>query len=282
MTRASPRSHPPASAERASPRAPAARGICRYVVQEPRHADDLHHLRVARAALGAHRRRPRRSVTRSDVEGSGEPRYRPVMPTFGDIVERSLALLQRRGRVSHTALRLEFGLDDATFAALRQELVAVLGAAGDEDGVLVARAGVPAAPAASDAAPTAPGPAPAPTRGGRGRPRHQRAALRPRRVRAAGGARRRGPRRRRRPLPRDLRRGRAPAQRPRAALGLRRRRDLLRPPAGAGRRRAARRALRLGDPAHARGGVRRHRARVRRAPRRAPGDRHRTGRRRRR
>ena len=84
------------------------------------------------------------------------------MPTFGDIVERSLALLQRRGRVSHTALRLEFGLDDATFAALRQELVAVLGAAGDEDGVLVARAGAPAAPAASDAAPTAPGPGPGP------------------------------------------------------------------------------------------------------------------------
>ena len=61
------------------------------------------------------------------------------MPTFGDVVERSLALLSRRGRVSHTALRLEFDLDDATFAALRDELVSVLGAAADDGQVLVAR-----------------------------------------------------------------------------------------------------------------------------------------------
>src|SRR5687767_3856754 len=86
-------------------------------------ADDLHHLRAARAPLGARRRRPRRPLTRSDVERSAAPEYRASMPSFGDIVERSLSLLQRRGRVSHTALRLEFGLDDETFAALREELV---------------------------------------------------------------------------------------------------------------------------------------------------------------
>ncbi|HEV2774234.1 MAG TPA: AAA family ATPase [Solirubrobacteraceae bacterium] len=74
------------------------------------------------------------------------------MPSFGEIVERSLALLQRRGRVSHTALRLEFGLDDATFAALREELVTVLAAADDADGVFVAR----------DAAAATAEPAPAP------------------------------------------------------------------------------------------------------------------------
>ena len=62
-----------------------------------------------------------------------------LVPTFGDVVERSLALLTRRGRVSHTALRLEFELDDATFAALREELVTVLGAADDDGRVLVAR-----------------------------------------------------------------------------------------------------------------------------------------------
>ena len=61
------------------------------------------------------------------------------VPTFGDVVERSLALLTRRERVSHTALRLEFDLDDATFAALRDELVTVLGAADDDGQVLVAR-----------------------------------------------------------------------------------------------------------------------------------------------
>ncbi len=83
------------------------------------------------------------------------------MPPFGEIVERSLALLHRRGRVSHTALRLEFGLDDATFAALREELVAVLAAADDADGVLVARNGAkPAARApAPKRAPQRPAPA---------------------------------------------------------------------------------------------------------------------------
>ncbi len=85
-------------------------------------------------------------MTRSDVESAGGPEYGALVPTFGEIVERSLALLGRRGRVSHTALRLEFGLDDATFAALREELVAVLAAADDEDGVLVAREDI--APAA--------------------------------------------------------------------------------------------------------------------------------------
>ena len=91
------------------------------------------------------------------------------MPSFGEIVERSLALLQRRGRVSHTALRLEFGLDDATFAALREELVAVLAAADDAGGVLVARdaapppaATPPAAPAGERTQADAPEPEPAP------------------------------------------------------------------------------------------------------------------------
>ncbi|MEA2141900.1 MAG: hypothetical protein QOI64_330 [Solirubrobacteraceae bacterium] len=97
-------------------------------------------------------------MTRSDVERAGGPEYGAPVPPFGEIVERSLALLQRRGRVSHTALRLEFGLDDETFAALREELVAVLSAADDDGGVLVLRAG--AAPAAT--APTAPRPQPAP------------------------------------------------------------------------------------------------------------------------
>ncbi len=75
------------------------------------------------------------------------------MPSFGDIVERSLALLQRRGRVSHTALRLEFGLDDETFAALREELVAVLAAADDDGRVLVARGPAAPGPAAPVAEP---------------------------------------------------------------------------------------------------------------------------------
>lgn len=91
-----------------------------------------------------------------NVEGSGAPDYRPGVPTFGEIVERTLALLERRRRVSHTALRLEFALDDATFAALREELVDVLGAADDDGRVPAARNGTtaerhaPPAPAPPD------------------------------------------------------------------------------------------------------------------------------------
>jgi class 3 adenylate cyclase/tetratricopeptide (TPR) repeat protein len=66
------------------------------------------------------------------------PEPRPATPTFGEIVERSLAVLSRRRRVSHTALRLEFALDDATFAALREELVDVLAAAEDDGRILTA------------------------------------------------------------------------------------------------------------------------------------------------
>ena len=63
------------------------------------------------------------------------------MPVFGEVVERSLDLLERRGRISHTALRLEFDLDEATLAALVDELVHVLGAADDDGRVLTGRAG---------------------------------------------------------------------------------------------------------------------------------------------
>ncbi|MFP5362375.1 MAG: ATP-binding protein [Thermoleophilia bacterium] len=79
-----------------------------------------------------------------NVERSGEPEPRPAVPSFGEIVEFSLAALERRGRVSHTALRLEFSLDDDTLAALREELVDVLAAADDDGRVLTARDGASA------------------------------------------------------------------------------------------------------------------------------------------
>jgi hypothetical protein len=73
------------------------------------------------------------------------------MPSFGEVVERSLDLLERRGRVSHTALRLESDLDEQTLAALVEELVLVLGAADDDGRVLTGRAGI--APLARTAIP---------------------------------------------------------------------------------------------------------------------------------
>ncbi|HVF80016.1 MAG TPA: AAA family ATPase [Solirubrobacteraceae bacterium] len=86
------------------------------------------------------------------------PEPHPAVPSFGEIVERSLAVLERRRRVSHTALRLEFVLDDATFAALREELVDVLAAAEDDGRVLTALAG-PATDAEQPAAPAPEAPA---------------------------------------------------------------------------------------------------------------------------
>ena len=98
----------------------------------PGHAHDHHHLRSAGRALGTHRSRPYRLMDQPNAEPP------PAAPTFGEIVERSLTVLDRRRRVSHTALRLEFALDDATFAALREELVDVLGAAEDDGRILTA------------------------------------------------------------------------------------------------------------------------------------------------
>lgn len=53
-------------------------------------------------------------------------------------------MLERRRCVSHTALRLEFSLDDATWAALREELADVLGAAEDDGRILTVRNGAAA------------------------------------------------------------------------------------------------------------------------------------------
>ena len=98
-----------------------------------------------------------------NVEGSGPADYRAGVPTFGEIVERSLSLLERRQRVSHTALRLEFSLDDTTFAALREELVDVLGAADDDGRILTARNGHAVATDSAAPAPRQPAPAAAAT-----------------------------------------------------------------------------------------------------------------------
>ena len=65
------------------------------------------------------------------------------MANFGSAVERAIALLEHRGRVSQRALRLELCLDEETFEVLRDELVDVLGAAEDVGGVLVHRGAAP-------------------------------------------------------------------------------------------------------------------------------------------
>jgi hypothetical protein len=102
--------------------------------------------------------------------------YPARVPPFGEVVERSLDLLERRGRVSHTALRLEFELDDEKLAALVEELVVVLGAADDDGRVLSGRAGpaqdMPAPPVLASGSPALAHPAaPAADLGAPGRPK---------------------------------------------------------------------------------------------------------------
>ena len=68
--------------------------------------------------------------------------------TFDEMLEQTLEILRRRGRVSYRALKLQFPLDDALLAALKDEIVEVLQLAVDQDGsMLVWTAGPAASPA---------------------------------------------------------------------------------------------------------------------------------------
>ena len=61
------------------------------------------------------------------------------MTDFSVALDRAIALLKRRRRVSRRALQLELELDDETLDLLREELVDVLRVADDIGGVLVRR-----------------------------------------------------------------------------------------------------------------------------------------------
>src|SRR5215813_11495051 len=79
--------------------------------------------------------------------------------TFEEILDRAMAMLERRKRVAYRTLKAQFNLDDEALAALRDELVYAQQVATDEDDrVLVWRGadgtGTPA-PAASPPEPQA-------------------------------------------------------------------------------------------------------------------------------
>ena len=54
--------------------------------------------------------------------------------TFEEILDQTIALLQRRGRVSYRALKLQFQLDDEYLETLKEELIDVHEVAVDQDG----------------------------------------------------------------------------------------------------------------------------------------------------
>ena len=78
---------------------------------------------------------------------------------FYAVLDEIRALLQRRGRVTYRALKVQFQLDDEHLEALKEELIEAEQLAVDEQGKVLVWAGAPA---------SAPPPAslPAPTRNG--------------------------------------------------------------------------------------------------------------------
>src|SRR5262245_43157131 len=62
---------------------------------------------------------------------------------FSKIVAQALAWLQREGRVSYRALRLEFDLKDDVLDALKEELIEVKQLASDKDGKMLVWTGTP-------------------------------------------------------------------------------------------------------------------------------------------
>ena len=56
---------------------------------------------------------------------------------FSEVVSQTLAWLQREGRVSYRALRLEFDLNEDVLDALKEEIIEVKEAAVDKDGKML-------------------------------------------------------------------------------------------------------------------------------------------------
>ena len=75
---------------------------------------------------------------------------------FSDILAASTRLLQYKKRISYSALRQEFFLDDATLEALRIELIQIEQVALDQDGRCLSWAGASEAAALSSVSPTVP------------------------------------------------------------------------------------------------------------------------------
>jgi class 3 adenylate cyclase len=68
--------------------------------------------------------------------------------TFEEILDQAIAMLQRRGRMTYRALKLQFQLDDEGLEALKDELIYAQHVAVDEDGRVLVWTGGPEAPSA--------------------------------------------------------------------------------------------------------------------------------------
>ena len=78
--------------------------------------------------------------------------------TFDEVLEQALEMLQRRGRVSYRALKVQFQLDDTLLEILKDEIVEVHQLARDQEGKMLVWTG-------DTASPSVPASAPAPDHG---------------------------------------------------------------------------------------------------------------------
>src|SRR5215510_336705 len=98
-------------------------------------------------------------ITRSALTGEGET------VTFEELLDQTIDMLRRRGRVTYRALKLQFQLDDDTLDVLKDELLYGQQLAVDEAGRVLVWAGSPTTYAAASAPPLVTqdaSPAPAP------------------------------------------------------------------------------------------------------------------------
>ncbi len=73
---------------------------------------------------------------------------------FSEVVAQTLNWLQREGRVSYRALRLEFDLTEDVLDALKEELIEVKELAVDKDGKMLVWKGAEGTPLPSSSAPS--------------------------------------------------------------------------------------------------------------------------------
>jgi len=69
--------------------------------------------------------------------------------TFDEVLEQALEMLQRRGRVSYRALKVQFQLDDDLLEILKEEIVEVHQVARDQEGKMLVWTGATDTPAPS-------------------------------------------------------------------------------------------------------------------------------------
>src|SRR5215470_15383021 len=103
--------------------------------------------------------RPHQTWAEDSISTGGES-----LMEFEEVLEQTIALLQRQGRISYGALKRRFGLDDAYLEDLKIELIEAQQLARDENGRILVWAGQPA-PAPSPVPEPALSPAPTVSQG---------------------------------------------------------------------------------------------------------------------